>query len=223
MIITDGSKLIKDLNSIVAYSTGFIEGIHNGKPKFANNMGIGVIEMLKQYVDSSARANPEMLHHMYEWSQTGSPGARLFDLNYLVVGTGLSINASFRQSNSIKLGSKTPFYDKARIIEYGIPVKITPQKAQALVFDANGETVFVKGEVQVENPGGDKAVGGFEKVFNEFFNRFFTQAFLSVSGIKDYLSKPDLFHDNFSRATTGGRALGLRVGYNWITNAEVNV
>lgn len=221
MIITDASKLAKDLNQIVNYSIGFLNGVQSGKTRFMNNVGLGVIETLKQYIDSSARVNPEMLHHMYEWNKVGSPDARLFDLDYVVNGAGLSVGASFRQSTSIKEGSNVPFYDKARIMEYGVPVKIRPRQAQALVFDANGEEVFVKKELSVDSPGGTDAEGGFEATFNEFFNRFFTQAFLDVSGIKKYLQEPKVFASNFDKATTGGRALGLRVGYNWITNAEV--
>jgi hypothetical protein len=223
MIITDASRLSKDLNQIINYSIGFLNGVQAGKTKFLNNVGLGVIEMLKQYIDSSARVNPAMLQHMYEWGQSGSPDARLFDLDYFVNGGGLSVGASFTQSRSIKDGSNVPFYDKARIMEQGIPVVIKPRQAQALAFDVNGETVFTKKEVSVENPGGSEAKGGFEEVFNQFFNRFFTQAFLDASGIKKYLNDPQAFANNFDKAVSGGRALGLRVGYNWISNAEVKL
>jgi len=74
------------------------------------------------------------LHHVYEWYQTGSPAARLFDINYISNQIGLSFNSTFRQSVSIKSGSKVPFYNKAQIIENGIPVTIRPVSSEVLSF-----------------------------------------------------------------------------------------
>ena len=130
--------------------------------------------MLKQYVDASARVNPSLLHHVYEWDKAGSPDSRLFDVNYTITGNGLSFNSNFRQSRTIKVGSRTPFYDKARIMEDGIAVTIRPRKAKVLAFEDSGEQVFTKGPVTVNNPGGNTK-GQFENVFNSFFNVYFTQ------------------------------------------------
>jgi hypothetical protein len=162
-----------------------------------------------------------MLHHIYEWNQTGSSNARLYDISYTVSNLGLSFRSSFSQSTSIKDGSRTPFYDKARIMEEGIPVVIRPKVAQVLAFEDNGETIFTQGPVTVDNPGGTEVQGGFEKVFDMFFNRYFSQAFLRVSGVAQYLENPQVYKKDMQAGKKMGRTKGVSTGYRWIANAGV--
>ena len=209
------------MNNIVNYSIGFIEGVQRGKTVFLKTLGMETVEVMKQFIDSNARVNPDMLHHIYEWNQTGSPSARLYDISYTTSNLGLSFRSSFSQSVSIKDGSRTPFYDKARIMEEGIPVTIRPKVAQVLAFEDNGETVFTRGPVQVLNPGGTEVEGGFEKVFDMFFNRYFSQAFLRSSGVAQYLENPQLYKKNIQAGKKMGRSKGVSTGYRWIANAGV--
>jgi hypothetical protein len=174
---------------------------------------------MKEFIDSNARVNPEMLHHVYEWYQTGSPSARLYDISYTTSNLGLSFRSSFSQSISVKNGSRIPFYNKARIMEEGIPVTIRPKVAQVLAFTDNGEEVFTRGPVQVLNPGGNEVEGGFEKVFDMFFNRYFSQAFLRVSGVAKYLENPEVYRKNMKAGKSMGRSKGISTGYRWIANA----
>jgi hypothetical protein len=211
----------KDMSNIVDYSVGFLDGIHRGKTVFLKTLGLETVELMKEFIDSNARVNPEMLHHIYEWHQTGSPSARLYDISYTTSQLGLSFKSSFRQSTSIKNGSRTPFYDKARIMEEGIPVTIRPRLAQALAFEDNGEMVFTKNEVRVDNPGGTAVEGGFEKVFDMFFNRYFSQAFLRVSGVAKYLENPIVYKKDMAAGKKMGRSKGISTGYRWIANAGV--
>jgi hypothetical protein len=211
----------KDMNNIVDYSVGFLEGIHRGKTVFLKTLGLETVELMKEFIDSNARVNPEMLHHIYEWHQTGSPSARLYDISYTTSQLGLSFKSSFSQSTSIKNGSRTPFYDKARIMEEGIPVTIRPRLAQVLAFEDNGEMVFTKNEVRVDNPGGTAVEGGFEKVFDMFFNRYFSQAFLRVSGVAKYLENPIVYKKDMAAGKRMGRSKGISTGYRWIANAGV--
>ncbi len=211
----------KDMNNIVNYSVGFLEGVQQGKTVFLKTLGMETIEIMKEFIDSNARVNPDMLHHVYEWQQTGSPSARLFDISYTTSNLGLSFRSSFSQSTSVKNGSRTPFYDKARIMEEGIPVTIRPRVAQALVFEQDGERVFTKNEVRVENPGGDAVQGGFEKTFDLFFNRYFSQAFLRVSGVARYLENPEVYRKDMAAGKRLGKSKGLSTGYRWIANAGV--
>lgn len=162
-----------------------------------------------------------MLHHVYEWNMTGSPAARLFDVDYTVSNLGLSIKSSFSQSKSIKNGSKVPFYDKARMMENGVSITIRPKTSQVLRFDINGEEIFTKGPVKVENPGGSQVQGSYEKVFDTFFSTYFTQAFLKSSGITDYLKTPVLYKKNLNAGKRGGRSVGVKTGYRWIAQAGV--
>lgn len=219
--VFNSAQFKKEMNNIVDYSVGFLEGIQKGKTVFLKTLGLQTVELMKEFIDSNARVNPDMLHHVYEWNQTGSPSARLYDISYTTSNLGLSFMSTFRQSTSIKNGSRTPFYDKARIMEEGIPVTIRPKVAQVLVFEDNGETVFTKNEVRVSNPGGTEVQGGFEKVFNMFFNTYFSQAFLRVSGIGKYLEDPIVYKKDMAAGKKIGRTKGLSTGYRWIANAGV--
>lgn len=212
-------KFKKDMDNVIGYSLGFLEGVKRGQPSFLKGFGVTVIEALKGYIDSNARVSPHVLHHVYEWNQTGSPEARLFDINYSVTGVGLSIDSTFTQSKSIKQGSRVPFYDKARIMENGIPVTIVP-KSRVLAFSVDGEEVFTSKPVTVDNPGGNVS-GQYEKVFDNFFKLYFSQAFLSSTGILAYLQNPSDFAKNFSKAKQGGYATGVNVGKQWMEKAGI--
>ena len=212
----------KTLQNVVNYSFGFLEGAQNGKRVMLDNLGKGTIEALNQYIDAMARGDQAALHHVYEWYQTGSPAARLFDLDYTVSNAGLSVKSSFRQSNTVAENSNEPFYNKARIMENGITVTITP-KRKALVFEEGGETIFVSRPITISNPGGTAVEGSYERVFDSFFKNYFTQAFLKASGLFEYISKPVLYKKNIAAGSKGGRQVGKKVGYTWIANAKVGV
>lgn len=217
------TKFINDMNNVVDYSLGFLDGVKKGKRLFLNNIGLGAKKMLESFIDANARLNPQMLHHVYEWSRTGSPDARLFDINYTVSNVGLSFYSSFRQSNSIKAGSSVPFYNKAKIMEDGIPVIISPKRSNVLVFEDNGETIFTKTPVEILNPGGAQVQGGFEKTVNMFFTKYFTQAFLRSSGVYKYLNNPEVYKRNLPKGKVGGKSVGISTGYSWIANAGVDL
>ena len=221
--VFNSNQFKKEMNNIVNYSVGFLEGAQKGKTIFLKTMGLETVELMKEFIDSNARVNPEMLHHIYEWHQTGSPSARLYNISYTTSNLGLSFRSSFSQSTSIKNGSKVPFYNKARIMEEGIPVTIRAKSAQVLAFDDNGETVFTAGPVRVSNPGGTEVQGGFEKVFDMFFNRYFSQAFLRVSGVAKYLENPQVYKKNMQAGKKMGKTKGLSTGYRWIANAGVGM
>lgn len=215
------SDLMRDMNNIIQYSFGFLEGVQKGKKIFLDNLGKDITELVKEFIDSSARVNPSRLHHVYEWYQTGSPNARLFDINYTISNLGLSFKSTLSQSKSIKDGSRTPFYDKARIMEEGIPVTISPVRAEVLSFEVDGEQIFTKGPVLVENPGGDTQ-GGFESAVDQFFGQYFTQAFLRKSGALSELENARIYKDNFNAGSRRGKGKGIETGYRWIVNAKVS-
>ena len=213
----DSNRFAKEMNNIVNYSTGFIEGVQQGKSALLENIGAEVVEGIKEFIDVNARINPAALHHVYEWYQTGSPSARLFDINYISNQIGLSFNSTFRQSVSVKNGSKVPFYNKAQIMENGVPVVIRPVSAQVLSFNENGEQVFTRGPVVVSDPGGQAVQGGYERIFDMFFETYFKQSFLRTTGILEHLQNPEPFKRNLSKGKRGGRSVGYSVGYKWIS------
>jgi hypothetical protein len=220
-VIMNNTMFKKDMKNIMDYSIGFLEGIQSGKTKFLNNVGIMTKELLEQYIDANARVNPKALHHIYEWSKVGSPDARLYNINYTISNLGLSFVSSLKQSTSIRDGSSVPFYNKAKIMEEGTPVTIRPTRSNVLVFEDGGETIFTKGEVVIQSPGGIETTGSFEKVLDTFFNRYFTQAFLKTSGLYDHLQNPQVYKRNLSSGKSSGRSRGLQVGYRWIANAGI--
>jgi hypothetical protein len=210
------NDFMKDMNNLVNYANGFMEGAQAGKKELLETVGKRTVEILDEFIDSNARTNQAVLHHVYEWNESGSPGARLFDIEYITSGGGLTFRSTFRQSMSIQSGSTKPFYDKARIMEQGIPVTIRPVKSSVLAFDDGGEQVFTRGPVTVSNPGGQAVAGGFEQTANLFFRSYWQQSFLEATGIADILRNPIQFKQNLPRAKAGGRAVGYDVGYRWI-------
>jgi hypothetical protein len=212
---------MEQMNNAMEYSLGFLDGIQKGKRGFLDNLGRSTVEAMKQFIDSMARVDPGMLQHVYEWSQSGSPSARLYDIDYTVSNVGLSFRSSFRQSTSVKAGSKTPFYDKARIMESGIPVRIKPRLVKVLAFNDNGEQVFTSKEILVSDPGGPEAQGGLERALDIFINQYFRQSFLNSSGIINYLNDVSIYKKNFSAGSRQGKSKGTDVGYRWIINAGV--
>jgi hypothetical protein len=223
IVRTNTQSFDKQMNNIVQYAFGFLDGVQKGKKIFLQNLGAGTIQALATYVDVSARGNPSALHHVYEWYQTGSPNARLFDIDYTVSNLGLTVNSKFRQSRTVKEDSNVPFYNKAKIMEEGTPVTITPKKSSVLAFSQGGETIFTKKSVTVRNPGGDFVKGSFERTVDEFMLRYFKQSFLRASGIYDYIKKPTLFKKNIKAGSKSGKSKGVETGFKWIANAKISV
>lgn len=224
MIVTMNSKSFEmQMNNIVNYSFGFLEGVQKGKKIFLDKLGKGMIQALAQYVDVEARSNPKALHHVYEWNQTGSPTSRLFDLNYTVSNLGLSINSTFKQSRTVSENMTVPFYNKAKIMENGIPVTISPTKSQVLRFSGPSGDVFTKKPIKVDSPGGDAVFGSFESTVDIFISRYFKQSFLRASGLYDYIKKPVLYKKNFAAGSKLGKSKGVDTGFKWIVNATIGV
>lgn len=220
-VTLDTKSMEKQLLNVYKYSVGFLDGVNKGKSKFLANMGIDVVQVLKQYVDAEARSNPKALHHIYEWYQTGNPNARLYDFTYTVSNLGLSFKSNFRQSSTIANNSYVPFYDKARMMEDGSPITISPKKSNKLVFEVNGETIFTSNDVTVENPGGDYVAGSFERIVDEFFNMYFRQSFIRSSGLYSYINNPIVYKQNILSGSKNGRPKGIDTGFKWIVNARI--
>jgi hypothetical protein len=215
----DDRIFFKDLMNIAEYSKGFLKGAELGKEKLAHSLANNAIEIFKEFVDQQARVDQQMYHHIYEWYQVGNPGARLFDINYVVRDGGISFNGTFSQSISVSNGSNQPFYNKAEIMEKGLPVTISPVNASVLTFNVDGKQVFTSKQITVEHPGGTHVMGSFGDLFDLFFKKHFKQSVLDLTGITEHLSNAKAYKDNFKAGKTGGKAKGIEVGYNWITKA----
>ena len=213
----------KQIRNIVDYSIGFLDGVKSGKSLFLDNLGSGIIFALGQYIDVMAKGNPKALHHIYEWNNVGSPAARLFDIDYRVTGTGLTLGSKFKQSRTVSSDMTQPFYNKSKIMENGTPVKIIPTGNNPLKFNSSTGQVFTKSPVLVNNPGGDEVEGSFERTVNEFISRYLTQSFLRSSGLYEYIEKPVLYKNNVNSGSKLGRSKGIETGFSWITHATIGV
>lgn len=206
------------MNNLVKYSEGFLDGIYLGMPEFLLSVGAKTKEILEAFIDSNARTNPEALHHVYEWYQVGTPGARLFDIECQINGLGLSFNATFSQSQSIANGSREPFYDKARIMEEGIGVTIIPKNSEVLVFEDGGQTIFTRNPVRVDNPGGAATKDSFRNIFENFFSVYFRQSFLEISGLRSKIGNVSEFANNLQSGIMSGKPAGISAGKDWISS-----
>ena len=210
------------MNNIVNYSMGFVDGVQKGKTEFLKALGQATITSMGQYVDAQARSNPAALHHIYEWNKTGSPTARLFDLDYTISNLGLSVRGTFTQSETLKKGSTVPFYNKAKIMENGVPVTIRPKK-RVLAFTIDNEEIFTSNDVTVTNPGGTEVQGSFSKTIDEFMLFYFKQSFLRSSGIYNYIQNPTVFKKDIKQGSRLGKNKGIQTGFRWIANLKIGV
>jgi hypothetical protein len=222
-IVMNTKNLEKIIGNAIDYSVGFLDGAQKGKSIFLKNLGNSVVGILKDYIDVEARSNPQALHHIYEWYQVGSPKARLYDFTYTVSNVGLSFKSNFKQSKSLSSGSSVPFENKAKIMENGTPVTISPVRSEVLAFESDGQTVFTRRDIEIKNPGGTEVQGSFEKVADEFFRVYFKQSFLKSSGLYSYIKKPVLYKQNFRTGSKVGRSVGVETGFKWIANAHIGV
>jgi hypothetical protein len=92
-----------------------------------------------------------------------------------------------------------------------------PKEASVLSFNVDGEQVFTKKPIVVDNPGGANVQGGFERAIKTFFDSYFTQAFLLTSGVLEHLNNPKAYKNNALAGSRQGKALGFKVGYQWAT------
>jgi len=221
-VTTTTKSFEKQMNNIVNYSMGFIDGVQKGKTEFLKALGQATITSMGQYVDAQARSNPAALHHIYEWNKTGSPNARLFDLDYTISNLGLSVRGTFTQSETLKKGSTVPFYDKAKIMENGVPVTIRPKK-RVLAFTIDNEEIFTSNDVTVTDPGGTEVQGSFSKTIDEFMLFYFKQSFLRASGIYNYIQNPTVFKKDIKQGSRLGKNKGIQTGFRWIANLKIGV
>ena len=153
------------------------------------------------YIDALARSKPKSLHHVYEWKKTGNKTARLFKLNKISEdGLSFRLNYEFLPSRSMVPGAsgkrRHMFANKASVMEAGKPLVIRPKNAERLVFEIDGETVFMpKGKsVTVRRPGGSGSTNQFTLAHSRFFSGNLVNASIKSSGFQR------IFNSSMSKA-----------------------
>lgn len=217
----DAKELIRSLSNSVDYSYGFFEGIEQEKLSFNRTLGGYVVEALEKYIDARARANPQSLHHMYEWGAVGNDNARLFKFNVNATRNFISFNGKFLQSKVPSPTSNEAFSDKASIMENNISIIIEPKNSEVLVFETDGETVFTTKSIFIEHPGGDEVAGSFGRTVDSFFGQYFTNALLKPLIFR--LERAEEYTNNFKAGTTGGRLVGVRAGRQYFILSGVTI
>ena len=143
------------------------------------------------YIDALARSKTKSLHHVYEWKKTGNKTARLFRLNKISEeGLSFRVNYEFIPSRSMVPAAtgrrRHMFANKASIMEEGKPLVIRPKNSERLVFEIDGETVFMpKGKsVTVRRPGGSAATNQFTLAHSRFFSGRLVNESIKRSGFQ---------------------------------------
>lgn len=218
----DSKQINSILTNSVKYSYGFLDGIEMDQILFNQKLGEFTVDALNKFIDSNARANPDSLHHVYEWGQVGDSGGRLFSITPKASKRVINFTGKFLKSSSVSPTSDEPFYDKAEIMENGIDITVEPRDGGVLAFEDNGEMVFTSSAVYIANPGGDEVAGSFGRVVDEFFMSYFTYGLL-----QDYLSQlavADEYTRHFaSGAKGGGRGAGINAGKKYIGSTRMDI
>lgn len=208
----DRRNFSKTMHNAVEYSLGFLEGAEMGTLAFNTKLASITEQALNKYIDMRAKANPESLHHVYEWGRVGDSSSRLFQITGIASKTNIRFTGEFLPSNSISENSNEPFIDKANVMENKISILVEPRSSDFLAFDVDGEQVFTVNSVFVENPGGDEVAGSFGRAVDDFFEVYFTTTILRQSGIYEQLGFPKEFTQFFQSGAKIGRSAGRKAG-----------
>jgi hypothetical protein len=215
----DGKAVKKALKNVVDYTEGFVGEVKSQEQYIASKVADLSIEEFYDYLDQLARINPGLLHHVYEWGRVGDPDSRLYDLKKILMGkSNVGVEADFLESETISETSDQVFYNKAKIMEEGIPIVIQEVKAQALFFEVDGEEFFRTGPIVIENPGGPAVRGSFVKNFEEFYGRYFQSVFLNEIRFYQYFVDAKPYEEGFASAIAGSaRNTGKAKALSWVS------
>ena len=127
MLKFDNRDFNKAMQEVIDYSKGFLAGVEANEIAFNQQLAEVIKEAFYKYLDSTARLDPDSLHHVYEWGQTGVDKARLFRIEAFTGKQSIRFVTEFMQSTSTSPSANEPFVDKAYVTEAGTAVTITPR------------------------------------------------------------------------------------------------
>jgi hypothetical protein len=209
----DLKEFNKAMNETIEYSKGFLAGVEGNEVFFNQQLAELIKEAFYKYLDSTARLDPDRLHHVYEWGQVGMDSARLFRIEAFSGRQSIRFVTEFMQSTSVSPSANEPFVDKAEVMESGSTITITPRSGGVLAFEGDdGEMVFTSSEVTVEDPGGNVA-GQFGAVAREFFTNYLNKGMLKK--LIANLETPKEYTQGFRKGMN--RSSGMRQGQRYLT------
>jgi len=185
---------VAQISAAIFYKTNVLAKL-TSNPAFQKSFNNTIFNQIDKdfgdYIDSKATVSPKSLHHVYEWDQTGIKEARLFKLNRISdIGLGFTVNYELMDSKSFvpAKGSRNRhvFIKKAEVMEQGKTVIITPRSSERLVFELDGETIFMpKGQsVTVTKPGGVATKNSFISAYKHFFTGNLVNMSIKKSGFQ---------------------------------------
>ena len=185
---------VAQISAAIFYKTNVLAKL-TSNPAFQKSFNNTIFNQIDKdfgdYIDSKATVSPKSLHHVYEWDQTGVKEARLFKLNRISdIGLGFTVNYELMDSKSFvpAKGSRNRhvFIKKAEVMEQGKTVIITPRSSERLVFELDGETIFMpKGQsVTVTKPGGVATKNSFISAYKHFFTGNLVNMSIKKSGFQ---------------------------------------
>ena len=196
-VTIDASDFMSKIDSLADYAQGFVEEIkESGEPVIANSLSRVAVEAGYKFIDSMARTHYDQLHHVYEWYQTGDPGARLFQLDRRARGKSVvNISARFLPSTQPMLNSPNHvFWNKAQVMESGQSVDIYPINGPYLKYPwgysfsgGRAGSWVTSSHSYVPSPGGPATTHGFQKTFEAFAEYFSSSFGKGESGVLDKL------------------------------------
>jgi hypothetical protein len=200
LMVGNTNKILKDstvaqISAYMYYNAQVISKLTTNKAfqsKFSSVIFQQIDKDFGEYVDALARSKPKSLHHVYEWKKVGNKTARLFSLKMLSQeGLSFKVGYSFKPSTSFVPSNTNSrrrhvFVDKASIMEAGTPLVISPKHAERLVFEADGEVIFMpKGKsITVNRPGGKAATNQFSLAHGRFFSSNLVGSSIRKSGFQ---------------------------------------
>ncbi|MEK9805618.1 MAG: hypothetical protein VW551_04900 [Euryarchaeota archaeon] len=213
MINIDMTQFNKTMNEAIEYSRGFLAGAESNVIIFNQQLAEVIKEAFYKYLDSTARLDPDRLHHMYEWGQVGVDKARLFKIEAFSGKQSIRFVTEFMQSTSVSPTANEPFVNKAEVMESGTTVTVSPSSGGVLAFTGDdGDMVFTTEDVTITNPGGNVA-GQFGAVARDFFINYLDQALLKEL-IKD-METPNEFTQGWGKGMNYSK--GMKQGQRYMT------
>lgn len=184
---------VAQVSAALYYQAQVMAGLSSNagfKKLFQDTIYKQILEDFGAYIDAKARMNPKSLHHVYEWNKVGSREHRLFKLTKKNnSGLSFGIRYSFLTSKTFVPGDskrRHVFKNKAAAMESGKPLIIRPRYATRLVFEIDGEKIFMPAgkPVTVKRPGGAAATNQFSLAYSRFFSGNLVSESIKKSGFE---------------------------------------
>lgn len=171
MKVFNTGKFSEKVLAMSTYDSLILENLYQNpinKQKINRGAAFLIKNYFNEYLDMRARQDQESYHHIYEFNKTGNSSARLFQANVTSTVDGSAIiNYSFTTAKDPNKYGYT-FPEKASIMESGQTITVTPKRGKYLRYRlSNGRFVTSQKSI-IDNPGGPKVAGSFEKTFKEF-------------------------------------------------------